>query len=91
MLPQDFNYTFRIDVLPASGGKPEEHLLYLGTHVDTQAGNAAGLGNIRRPLDAEPLKSFIIQPADIAVALQLVRTDAATSATNKLKARLGMK
>jgi hypothetical protein len=34
-VPRWFNYTFRIDVLPAQAGKAERHILYLGNHVET--------------------------------------------------------
>ena|SRR3990167_1073692 len=89
-VPRWFDLTFRIDVLPAQGGKPERHPLYLGTHVDVGAGNAAGLGNIRRPLDAEPLKELVIEPANIVKALEMLEKgeDAATEVIRK---RLGLK
>ena len=90
VLPKDFNYTFRLGVNPAQGGKAEEHLLYLGTHVDPQAGNAVAMGNIRRPLDSTPLKAeeFIIKPANIAKALKLVQDDAKSSAKLAIQKRL---
>lgn len=90
MLPMDFNYTMRIDVLSSQGGKRERHLLYLGNHQDMNAGNASALGNIRRPLDAPPLKEFIIEPANIVTALRLVRDDARKAATEVIRKRLGM-
>ena len=90
-LPMDFNYTFRMSVIPSQGGKLERHLLYLGSHVDTLAGNTPSMGNIRRPLDAPPLKELIIEPADIVKALQVVRLDAAKAATEVIRKRLGMK
>lgn len=70
-VPRWFDLTYRIDVLAAQMGKPERHILYLGTHVDVGAGNAAGLGNIRMPLDA-PVTVNTIEPADIVKALELV-------------------
>src|SRR3990167_100073 len=90
VLPKDFNYTFRLGINPAQGGKAEEHLLYLGTHVDPQAGNAIAMGNIRRPLDSTPLKAeeFIIKPANIAKALKLVMEDARNSAKLAIQKRL---
>ena len=87
-LPMDFSYTFRIDVIPGKGGEAPRHVLYLGTHQDVNAGNATALGNIRRPLDAEPLKQYIIEPADLPKALRIVRQDAQEEATKKIKARI---
>ena len=87
-LPMDFHYTFRMDVIPGKGEAAPRHVLYLGTQQDVNAGNATALGNIRRPLDAEPLKSYIVEPADLAKALKLVRHDAKADATKKIKARI---
>jgi hypothetical protein len=88
VLSMDFNYTIRIDVLPAKDGKPERHLMYLGTTSDVNAGNAMALGNIRRPLDAPPLATTIVEPADIVRALKMVRDDAAKAATETIKKRI---
>lgn len=71
-VPRWFNLTLRIDCLPAQMGKPERHILYLGNHVDLNAGNATGLGNIRRPLDAPPLTTMQIEPASIVQAIDLI-------------------
>lgn len=90
-VPRWFNYTFRLDVLPAANGKPERHILYLGNHVDVGAGNAAGLGNMRRPLDAPKLEKIEIEPADIVKALSLVREQAAEAARKAIATRLGIK
>lgn len=90
-LPMDFNYTFRIDVLPAGAGKPERHVLYLGTHQDMNAGNATAVGNIRRPLDAPPLKETVVEPADLVKALKAVRDDAKEAAKEVIKKRVGIK
>ncbi len=90
-VPRWFNYTFRLDVLPAAQGKPERHILYLGNHVDVGAGNAAGLGNMRRPLDAPKLEQITIEPADIVQALRLVREQANDAAKTAIAKRLGMK
>ena len=87
-LPMDFHYTFRMDVIPGKGDSAPRHVLYLGTHQDINAGNATALGNIRRPLDAAPLKSYMIEPADIVQALKLVRQDAQEEATRRIKARI---
>ena len=88
-VPRWFHYTFRIDVLPAQGGKPERHILYLGSHVDVNAGNAAGLGNIRRPLDAPALTQATIEPADLVKAVQLVKDSSQKSAEDAIRKRLG--
>lgn len=88
-VPRWFNYTFRIDVLPAQGGKPERHILYLGNHVDVGAGNAAGLGNIRRPLDAPELKTITIEPANISEALKMAESGH-NAAKEALKKRLAL-
>ena len=87
----EFNYTTRIDVIPASSMpvRPERHLLYLGSHTDMNAGNAASLGNVRRPLDA-PLKETIIEPANIVTALAVLRDEGVKTATSAIKARLNM-
>lgn len=90
-VPRWFNYTFRIDVLPAQSGKPERHILYLGNHVDVGAGNAAGLGNIRRPIDAPPLTSVTIEPANLVQALDMLRNQATSDAKKNIAARLGIK
>lgn len=71
-VPRWFNLTFRIDCLPAAGGKPERHILYLGNHQDLNAGNATGLGNIRMPLDAPPVLTTAIEPASLVQAIELI-------------------
>lgn len=71
-VPRWFNLTFRIDALPAQNGKPERHILYLGNHMDVNAGNAVGLGNTRIPLDAPALAAHTIEPASISKALDLI-------------------
>jgi energy-coupling factor transporter ATP-binding protein EcfA2 len=90
-VPRWFHYSFRIDVLPAQGGKGERHILYLGSHVDINAGNAAGLGNIRRPLDAPALTQTTVEPANIVTALQLVRDASINAAQEAIKKRMAMK
>lgn len=90
-LPMDFNYTFRLDVLPSQAGKGERHLLYLGNHLDVGAGNASALGNIRRPLDAPELKNLVVEPANIVTALSLVRDEAQKAAVEVIKKRLAVK
>ena len=87
--PYWFDYTFRLDTIAAQAGKPERHLLYLGTHSDVNAGGAAGLGNIRMPLDGT-LTQNIIEPASIVKALQVLK-DGSASATNAIRKRLGSK
>jgi hypothetical protein len=89
-VPRWFDRTFRLDVLPAQGGKPERHVLYMGTHADVNAGNAAGLGNIRKPLDAPDLAQLVIEPASIVKALELL-DKGSDQAAAKIKARVGLK
>lgn len=89
-VPRWFNYTFRIDVLPAAQGKPERHIIYLGNHVDVGAGNAAGLGNIRRPLDAPKVDQVTIEPADLVKALQTVVEGGQQAAKDAIAKRLGI-
>jgi hypothetical protein len=91
VISMEFNYTLRIDVMPATREKPERHLLFLGSHVDVNAGNAAAVGNIRRPLDAPALKDTIIEPANIVQALSLLRDEGAAAAKSAIKARLGLR
>jgi GTPase SAR1 family protein len=88
-VPRWFQRTFRMDVFPAQGGKPERHVLYLGSHVDVGAGNAAGLGNLRLPLDATPLTQTTIEPADLVRALELLEAGKG-QATEQIKKRLGL-
>lgn len=87
-LPQDFNYTMKIDSVPVAGGKAPRHIIYLASHQDVNSGNAVALGNIRRPIDADELKQYTVEPADIVKALKLVREDAKESAKKKIAARL---
>mgnify|MGYP001614786330 CR=1 FL=1 len=86
-VPRWFGLTFRIDALPAQGGKPERHILYLGNHLDVAAGNAVGLGNTRTPLDAAPLPPSI-EPASLVKALELI-DGGYSKALEVIKARLG--
>lgn len=88
-VPRWFSYTFRLDVLPAANGKPERHLLYLGTHQDVSAGNATALGNIRQPLDSPSLAKNVIEPANVVEAIKAIEGgyDPATAAIRK---RLGL-
>ena len=90
-VPRWFSLTFRIDVLPAQAGKPERHILYLGNHIDVGAGNASGLGNIRRPLDAPQLTAMTIEPADIAKAVVMLQDEAQAAAKAVIAKRLGLK
>lgn len=103
VLPMVFNFTFRIDVLPVQGGNAERHIIYLGNHLDsyrvanpaqpgtTTVRTAYTLGNIRRPLDAPPLKEFTVEPANLVRALSLARDEAQKAAVEVIKKRLGMK
>lgn len=89
-VPRWFSYTFRIDVVPANGLTKERHVLYLGNHVDIGAGNAAGLGNIRMPLDGKWPDKNIIEPASIVAALELLE-GGRKSAVDAIKKRLNLK
>lgn len=89
-VPRWFNFTFRLDVIPAQMGKGERHILYLGNHVDVGAGNASGLGNTRMPLDAPPVKSNQIEPASIVQALKLIE-EGGKAAEEEIKRRLQLK
>jgi DNA polymerase III delta prime subunit len=88
-VPRWFDLTFRIDVLPSQGGKAERHILYLGTHVDINAGNVAAMGNVRLPLDAPPLQKLTIEPADIVEALKQL-DGGSDKATDVIRKRLGL-
>jgi GTPase SAR1 family protein len=88
-VPRWFNLTFRVDVLPASQGKPERHILYMGNHVDSGAGNAAGLGNVRLPLDAT-LEKNTVEPASIVEALRIIE-GGYDKAVDAIKKRLSLK
>ena len=87
--PYWFDITARIDTIAAQNGKPERHLLYAGCHSDVNAGGAAGLGNVRLPLDAT-LKETIIEPASIVKLLESL-AGGSKEATDKIRARLGSK
>jgi hypothetical protein len=89
-VPRWFHYTVRISVQPGKGGAPEKHTLFLGTHIDLSAGNAAGLGNIRRPLDAPPLKSITVEPADIVKFIQVVKDESQAAAEDVIRKRMGI-
>lgn len=88
-VPRWFSLSFRIDALPAQGGKLERHILYLGNHLDSSAGNAVGLGNTRIPLDADPLPASI-EPASISKALEMIKVSH-DQAVKKIKQRLNIK
>ena len=87
-VPRWFNLSFRIDALPAQGGKPERHILYLGNSVDTAAGNAVSLGNTRVPLDSPPLPSSI-EPASLVRALDMIK-DAESKSLEIVKKRMNL-
>lgn len=86
-----FDLTFRLDCLPASQGKAERHILYLGNSVDITAGNAVGLGNTRVPL-AQGVKDLpaSIEPASIVKALELIE-EAEKAAKEVIKRELEKK
>lgn len=85
-VPRWFNLTFRVDCLPATAGKPERHIIYLGNSQDLQAGNATSLGNTRVPLDAPVLPSSL-EPASLVRALELI-DGGHTAALATIKSRL---
>lgn len=85
-VPRWFQYTFRVDCLPAAMGKPERHILYLGNSADVQAGNAVSLGNTRTPIDAPTLPASI-EPASLVKALELI-DDANLKARETIRKRL---
>ena len=85
-VPRWFQLSFRIDQKPAQQGQPAKHILFLGTSVDPNAGNATVLGNLRLPIDAPPLPATL-EPASLPKAIEMI--DAAfAKASDKLKARL---
>lgn len=88
-VPRWFGYTFRLDVVPAAGDKPERHLLYLGSSLDSNAGNAKSLGNTRMPLDGPKLPNFI-EPANVVNAIQLIE-DGKKAAALAITARIAEK
>ena len=89
-VPRWFDLTFRMDVIPAQQGKPERHILYLGSHADVNAGNASALGNTRMALDAPPLTQLTVEPADLVKALSLIDGGHAL-ATDVIRKRLNLK
>lgn len=87
-VPRWFQYTFRVDAIPAQMGQKERHILYLGNQQDIGAGGATGLGNTRTPLDAPELPTTI-EPASLVKALELIQAGYAP-AVAAIKKRLGM-
>lgn len=86
-IPRSFGYTFRLDAQPIPG-KGKKHVLYLGTSIDSAAGNAVTLGNSRVPLGAElPIS---LEPADLVYAFKLI-DEAEKKATEAIKKRLEAK
>lgn len=88
-IPRWFSWTFRLDVIPAQQGKPEKHVLYLGSSLDVAAGNATSLGNVRLPLGAAPLPTSI-EPASLVKAIQMIES-AQQEAIDRIKTRLQTK
>lgn len=70
-VPRWFQLSFRLDALPAQGGKPERHIMYLGNNIDMSAGNATALGNTRVPIDGTVLPASI-EPASISKVLNMI-------------------
>ena len=80
--PAWFNLTFRLDV---DKNNPDRHLLYLGQHRDEHTiGKPLALGNSRAPLDAK-LPKTVIDPADVMVALDLLKSLRKQAADNIAK------
>lgn len=88
-VPRWFEYTFRIDAIPAQAGKKESHVLYLGNSMDSAAGNAVSLGNTRIPKDSPELPT-IIDPASLVVALNKIEGGYST-AVDAIRKRIGTK
>ena len=70
-LPRHCDLCFRVDCMPATQGKPERHIIYLGNSVDQNAGNAVSLGNVRLPMGAT-LPSTTVEPASIVKVLKMI-------------------
>jgi hypothetical protein len=84
-IPRHCDLCFRIDCLPAQGGKEERHVIYLGNSVDLNAGNAVSLGNTRVPMGAT--LPATVEPASIVKVLQLI-DKASKDAEEAIKKRL---
>lgn len=85
-LPRHCDLCFRIDCIPAQNGKPKRHVIYLGTSVDVNAGNAVALGNTRIPAGGKELPQTV-EPASIVKVLALLAESEATAKV-ALEARL---
>lgn len=84
-VPRWFQYTFRLDAIPAMQGKPERHVLYLGLSQDVSAGNATSLGNTRVPMGIE--LPATVEPASLVGAMKLI-TDGEQKAKEAMKKEL---
>jgi len=84
-LPRHCDLCFRIDCTPASPGKPERHIIYLGNSVDILAGSATSLGNTRLPIGVEVPAT--VEPASIVKVLRLIE-EAESKAKEDIKKRL---
>lgn len=88
-MPRQFDLCFRLDCLPASTGKPEKHIIYLGNSVDQNAGNAVTLGNTRLPMGAPDLPATI-EPASIVGVLAKI-ADAEKVAAENINKKMSKK
>lgn len=86
-LPRHVDLCLRIDNVPAQNGKPERHIIYLGSSIDINAGNAMALGNVRLPLGAT--LPPVVEPASIVKVLQLIG-EAEVKAKEDLQKRLNL-
>lgn len=85
-LPRHCDLCIRIDCIPAQNGKPKRHIMYLGTSIDVNAGNAVALGNMRVPLGGKELPQTV-EPASLVKVLALI-AESEASAKVALEARL---
>lgn len=88
-IPRWFKYTFRVASVAQPSG-PAEHVLYLDSHLDQNAGMAMAMANARVPLEgASVVIPSIIKPASLVAALDILnkRQEAAKV---ELKKELGL-
>lgn len=85
-LPRHCDLCIRIDCIPAQNGKAKRHVIYLGTSVDVNAGNAVALGNTRTALGGKELPQTV-EPASLVQVLKLL-AESESTAKVALEARL---
>jgi len=81
-IPRWFQYTFRVDAVPAQMGKPERHILYLGMSTDSTAGKAVPQRNARVHIGEDLPPTF--EPASLVGALKLI-SDGETKAKEAME------